>query len=90
METRAHFHAELDALKGRVIALAELVEAARLGATNAYLQHDAAVARAIRHIGVGVLAGALLSVFAITNLTRLIEGGKGGLGWPKQDSMWAD
>ena len=41
----------------------------------------AAVARAIRHIGVGVLAGALLSVFAITNLTRLIEGGKGGLAY---------
>ena len=41
----------------------------------------AAVARAIRHIGVGVLVGALLSVFAITNLTRLIEGGKGGLAY---------
>ena len=41
----------------------------------------AAVARAIRHIGVGVLAGALLSVFAITNLTRLIEGGQGGLAY---------
>lgn len=41
----------------------------------------AAVARAIRHIGVGVLVGALLSVFAITNLSRLIEGGRGGLAY---------
>ena len=41
----------------------------------------AAVARAIRHIGVGVLAGALLSVFAITNLSRLIVGGQGGLAY---------
>ncbi|MDE2408064.1 MAG: DUF2975 domain-containing protein [Xanthomonadaceae bacterium] len=41
----------------------------------------AAVARAIRHIGVGVLVGALLSVFAITNLSRLIVGGHGGLAY---------
>lgn len=41
----------------------------------------AAVARAIRHIGVGVLVGALLSVFAITNLTRLIQGGQGGVAY---------
>lgn len=41
----------------------------------------AAVARAIRHIGIGVLAGALLSVFAITNLSRLIVGGQGGLAY---------
>lgn len=38
----------------------------------------ASVSRALRHIGGGVLAGALLSVFAITNLTRMIEGGHGG------------
>lgn len=47
METRAHFHAELDALKGRVIALFEQVEMARQGATNAYLQHDVAAARTV-------------------------------------------
>lgn len=41
----------------------------------------ATVARALRHIGVGVLVGALLSVFAITNLSRLIEGGHGGLAY---------
>ncbi len=41
----------------------------------------AAVARAIRHIGIGVLVGALLSVFAITNLSRLIVGGQGGLAY---------
>lgn len=37
-----------------------------------------AVARAIRHIGLGVLMGALLSVFAVTNLSRWIVGGQGG------------
>ena len=38
----------------------------------------AAVARAMRHIGIGVLAGALLNVFAVTNLSRWIAGGQGG------------
>ena len=47
METRAHFHAELDALKGRVIALAELVEAARKGAVAAYMKYDALEARRV-------------------------------------------
>ncbi|MFU2208314.1 phosphate signaling complex protein PhoU [Solidesulfovibrio sp. C21] len=47
METRAHFHAELDALKGRVIALFELVEASRQGATDAALRHDTGVARTV-------------------------------------------
>lgn len=36
------------------------------------------VARAMRHIGFGVLAGALLNVFAVTNLSRWIAGGQGG------------
>ena len=36
------------------------------------------VARAMRHIGFGVLAGALFSVFAVTNLSRWIGGGQGG------------
>ena len=36
----------------------------------------ATVARAMRHIGVGVLVGALLNVFAVTNLAR-ISGGHG-------------
>ena len=35
------------------------------------------VARAMRHIGIGVLAGALLNVFAVTNLSRWIAGGQG-------------
>lgn len=37
-----------------------------------------AVARAMRHIGIGVLAGALFNVFAVTNLSRWIGGGHGG------------
>lgn len=35
------------------------------------------VARAMRHMGIGVLAGALLNVFAVTNLARMILGGRG-------------
>jgi|GEM_PF-359290 len=37
-----------------------------------------AVARAMRHIGIGVLAGALCNVFVVTNLSRWIAGGQGG------------
>lgn len=37
------------------------------------------LARALRHIGIGVLAGALLSVFAVTNLSRWILGGQGSV-----------
>jgi hypothetical protein len=37
----------------------------------------ATVARAMRHIGIGVLAGALLNVFAVINLSRWITGGQG-------------
>lgn len=36
------------------------------------------VARAIRQIGIGVLAGALLNVFVVTNLWRWLSGGQGG------------
>ncbi len=36
-----------------------------------------AMGRTIRHIGVGVLVGALLNVFAVTNLSRWILGGRG-------------
>lgn len=36
------------------------------------------VARAMRQIGIGVLAGALFNVVAVTNLTRWIAGGEGG------------
>ena len=36
------------------------------------------VARAMRHIGVSVLAGALFSVFGVTNVSRLVTGGAGG------------
>lgn len=35
------------------------------------------VARAMRHIGAGVLIGALLEVFAVTNLLREVFGGRG-------------
>ncbi len=35
------------------------------------------VARAMRQIGIGVLTGALLNVFMVTNLTRVIMGGRG-------------
>ena len=38
----------------------------------------AAVARAMRHIGYGVLAGSLFNVFLVTNLMRMIGGGRGG------------
>lgn len=37
-----------------------------------------AVARAMRHIGMGVLAGALFKVVAVSNLSRWIAGGRGG------------
>lgn len=37
----------------------------------------ATVARAMRQMGAGVLIGALLSVFAVTNLARWISGGQG-------------
>ena len=36
------------------------------------------LARAMRHIGIGVLVGALLQVFAVTNLLRELLGGRGG------------
>lgn len=39
---------------------------------------QATVARAMRHIGLGVLAGALLNIFAVTNLWRWVMGGQGG------------
>ena len=35
------------------------------------------VSRAMRHIGAGVLVGALVEVFALTNLMRLVLGGRG-------------
>ena len=36
------------------------------------------IATAMRHMGAGVLLGALLNVFALTNLSRWIVGGHGG------------
>ena len=47
METRSHFHAELEALKGRIIHLADLAETSRRGAVSAYLEHDLALARQV-------------------------------------------
>ncbi|MDQ3038394.1 MAG: DUF2975 domain-containing protein [Pseudomonadota bacterium] len=35
------------------------------------------VARAMRHIGIGVLTGALLNVFVVINLSRMLRGGHG-------------
>lgn len=35
------------------------------------------VARTMRQIGIGVLVGALLNVFVVTNLIRMIDGGHG-------------
>lgn len=35
------------------------------------------VSRAMRHVGAGVLLGALVEVFALTNLMRLVLGGSG-------------
>ncbi len=39
------------------------------------------VARALRHVGAGVLAGSLLKVFAVTNLTRLLVEVRGSFAW---------
>lgn len=47
METRSHFHAELEALRRRVIGLSQRVEASRQGAMAAYLRHDLAEARQV-------------------------------------------
>ena len=49
-----------------------------LGELAAGATFQPAVARAMRHIGIGVLAGALFNVFAVTNLSRWISGGHGG------------
>ena len=38
---------------------------------------NTAVARAMRHMGIGVLVGALLNVFVVINLSRMIVGGHG-------------
>lgn len=47
METRSHFHAELDALKERVSQLAALVEQARRDAVAAYFDQDRDAARRV-------------------------------------------
>lgn len=39
------------------------------------------VAGALRRIGYGVMAGALLSIFAVTNLSRVILHGRGGFAY---------
>ena len=49
-----------------------------LGELAAGLLFHPTVARAMRHMGIGVLSGALFSVFAVTNLSRWIGGGRGG------------
>lgn len=48
-----------------------------LGDLAAGRMFDQAVPRAMRQIGIGVLAGALLNVFVVTNLVRMIVGGRG-------------
>jgi len=47
METRSHFHAELEALKDEVSHLAALVEAARRQAVAAYFDQDMEAARQV-------------------------------------------
>lgn len=47
METRSHFHAELEALKGRVAALSGQVEESRQAAVIAYRDHDLGKARQV-------------------------------------------
>ncbi|WP_300164907.1 phosphate signaling complex protein PhoU [Solidesulfovibrio sp.] len=54
MEPRSHFHAELEALKARVVALFQCVETSRQGAVAAYLQNDGAVARQIMEADKGI------------------------------------
>lgn len=39
------------------------------------------VARALRRIGYGVIAGALLNIFAVTNLSRMLVHGRGGFAY---------
>ncbi len=39
------------------------------------------LARALRHVGIALGLGGLLSVFGVTNMSRLIEGGQGGLAY---------
>ena len=39
------------------------------------------LARALRHVGIGVLAGSLLKVFAVTNLLRLMVEMRGNYVW---------
>lgn len=48
-----------------------------LGAVAAGRMFQPTVSRAMRHIGAGVLVGALIEVFALTNLMRLVLGGTG-------------
>jgi hypothetical protein len=52
-----------------------------LGELGAGRIFDATVARALRHVGAGVLAGSLLKVFAVTNLTRLLVPVHGSYAW---------
>ena len=48
-----------------------------LGDLGAGRTFQPTVSRAMRHIGGGVLVGALIEVFALTNLLRLVLGGVG-------------
>lgn len=41
----------------------------------------ATVAQALRRIGGSVILGAILSIFAVTNLSRIIQGGHGGFAY---------
>jgi hypothetical protein len=48
-----------------------------LGDLAAGRRFQPTISRAMRHIGAGVLIGALIEVFALTNLLRLVLGGHG-------------
>lgn len=52
-----------------------------LGDLGAGRIFHAAVARALRHVGVGVLVGSLLKVFVVLNLTRLVVETRGSIAW---------
>ncbi len=52
-----------------------------LGALSRGELFGLAVVGALRQVGYGVVAGAVLSVFAVTNLSRMITHGRGGFAY---------
>lgn len=52
-----------------------------LGSLAAGQLFQPTVARALRQIGGGVIAGAMISIFAVTNISRVIVHGRGGFAY---------